>query len=92
MDGLLAMHAGNALVMEGACDGGCGPPVQSSMTKEEKSAAAMLTPEEGLPTSAGLGSPSSLPVGCFCKGREGRLQRRAGWEQRGRGSGQLTAK
>lgn len=34
-----------------ACDGGCGPPVQSSMTKEEKNAAGrMLTPEEGLPT------------------------------------------
>lgn len=45
------MHAGNALVILGACDGGCGPLVQSSMTKEEKNAAdTMLTPEEGLPT------------------------------------------
>lgn len=45
------MHAGNALVILGACDGSCGPLVQSSMTKEEKNAAdTMLTPEEGLPT------------------------------------------
>lgn len=64
----------------GACDGGCGPPVQNSMTKEEKSAAdATLTPEEGLPTIPSvrdtsvmrIGSPFSLHVGCFCEGLKG---------------------
>lgn len=73
------MHAGNALVIGGACDGGCRSLVQSSMTKEENTAEVMLTPEEGLPTistaqdtSAGpvtpVGSPFSLPVRRFWEG------------------------
>lgn len=73
------MHAWNALVIGGACDGGSGPLVRSSMTKEEKSAAdPKLTPEQGLPTILShqrdlsrrwLAVLSSLR--CLCEGLKG---------------------
>lgn len=67
--GLLVMHAANALVIRGACDGGCGLLLQSSMTKEEKNVGHVTaTPEEALPTIPGAPVSHSrvlMDISCY---------------------------